>query len=89
MPKTQMNFYVVLFIEEAANGLGFEYLAIFCNEELPRYGCFQLRSRAREFHSRHNTILIRIKPGQLGCVCDRERQCRVQVVPLCLNREAA
>jgi hypothetical protein len=72
-----MNFYVVLFIEVAANGLDFKYPAICCDEKLPRYGRFKLQSGTRELDLRHNSGTIVVHCGKLRRVSDRERQCRL------------
>ena len=78
--EIQTNFYVVIFIETAANRLSLGDFAIRCDEKLPRYSRLELRSCLCELGLRHNPVVILVEFCNLRRVLDRQRQCCLQTV---------
>ena len=78
--EIQTNFYVVILIETAVNGVVFGDFAIRCDDKLPRYSRLELRSCLCELGLRHSPVVILVEFGNLRGVLDRQRQCRLQTV---------
>ena len=78
--EIQKDFYVVILIETAVNGFVFDDFAIRCDDDLPCYRRFELRSASGELGLRHNPVVILVEFCNLRGVLDRQRQCCLQAV---------
>ena len=78
--EIQKDFYVVILIETAVNGFVFDDFFSSCDDDLPFYRRFKLRSASGELGLRHNPVLILVELGNLHRVLDRQRQCCLQAV---------
>ena len=87
--EIQKNFYVVIFIELAANRLSVGDFVIRCDEKLPRYSRLELRSCLCELGLRHNPVVILVEFGKLCRVPDRKRQRNLQTISAGADGEAA
>ena len=87
--EIQTNFYVVVPIETAVNRAVFGDFAIRCDEKLPRYSRFELRSCLCELGLRHNPVVILVEFGKLCRVPDRKRQRNLQTISAGADGEAA
>ena len=86
--EIQTDFYVVIFIETAANGAVVGDFAIRRDDNLARDGCFELRLAPAEFDLRYSAIAVLVEFGNLRRVLDCQRQCRLQPVCALSDREA-
>ena len=78
--EIQKDFYVVILIETAVNGLSLGDFAIRRNEKLPRYSRLELRLALVELDLRYSAIVILVELGNLRRVLYRQRQCCFQAV---------
>ena len=78
--EIQKDFYVVILIETAVNGFVFDDFSSRCDDDLPFYRRFKLRSASGELGLRHNPVVILVEFGNLRGVLDRQRQCCLQAV---------
>ena len=78
--EIQKNLYVVILIETAVNGFVFDDFFSSCDDDLPFYRRFKLRSASGELGLCHNPVVILVEPGNLRRVSDRKRQCCLQAV---------
>ena len=86
--EIQTNFYVVILIETAVNRFVFDDFFSSCDDDLPFYRRFKLRSASGELGLRYNPAVILVEFGNLRRVLDRQRQCCLQGVRALLYREA-
>src|SRR5262245_8887937 len=85
MPKDntveiQKDFYVVIFVESAANRLSLGRFAIRRDEKLPLYSRLELRSRLCKLGLRQSPIVILVEFCKARCVVYGQRQDGFQTV---------
>ena len=78
--EIQKNFYVVILIKTAVNGFVFDDFFSSCDNDLPFYRRFKLRSASGELGLRHHSVVILVEFYNLHRVLDRQRQCCLQAV---------
>ena len=78
--EIQKNLYVVILIKMAVNGFVFDDFFSSCDDDLPFYCRFKLRSASGELGLRHNPVVILVEFYKLHRILDRQRQCCLQAV---------
>ena len=78
--EIQKDLYVVILVEMAVNGFVLDDFFSSCDDDLPFYRRFKLRSASGELGLRHNPVVILVEFYKLCRVPDCKRQCCLQAV---------